>query len=204
MTLLRQITAHGGQHQEVDARTHAESFIAPMPARPKATPKKQPHSATRSKQKTKWPHRSPKPSCSNLSPKRAHGRRDTNERGPAMRPPVRCGNTPHRSRPEGVRSGPSPQREPIERPKPRSSEHRSSRTQSDPNPRASSQAPEKAASEHLWTIEETAEYLNIPVETLRHWRKNKTGPKAARMGRHLRYHPRHVQQWFEACGGAVA
>jgi DNA-binding transcriptional MerR regulator len=58
--------------------------------------------------------------------------------------------------------------------------------------------------EPLWTIEETAAFLKIPVETLRYWRKKKTGPKAARMGRCLRYHPRHVIRWFEDCGGEVA
>ncbi|GAB3236389.1 hypothetical protein GCM10027447_34690 [Glycomyces halotolerans] len=58
-------------------------------------------------------------------------------------------------------------------------------------------------SERLWSIEETAEFLSVPVETLRYWRKNKTGPRAAKLGRHLRYHPDHVRRWFEDCGGAV-
>ena len=58
--------------------------------------------------------------------------------------------------------------------------------------------------EHLWTIQDVAEYLNIPVETLRAWRKKKTGPRAARIGKHLRYHPGHVRKWFEEQGGVVA
>ncbi|WP_100447035.1 helix-turn-helix domain-containing protein [Glycomyces xiaoerkulensis] len=58
--------------------------------------------------------------------------------------------------------------------------------------------------ERLWTIEETAAYLGFPVETLRTWRKRKVGPKAAKMGRHLRYHPGHVKRWVEQCGGEVA
>ncbi|PRY54895.1 helix-turn-helix domain-containing protein [Glycomyces artemisiae] len=58
--------------------------------------------------------------------------------------------------------------------------------------------------EPLWTIEETAAFLKLPVETLRTWRKNKTGPRAARMGKHLRYSPQHVVRWFKECGGEVA
>lgn len=57
--------------------------------------------------------------------------------------------------------------------------------------------------DRLWNIEETADFLSVPVETLRTWRKNKTGPRAGKMGRHLRYHPQHVRRWFEENGGAV-
>ncbi len=57
--------------------------------------------------------------------------------------------------------------------------------------------------DRLWNIEETADFLSVPVETLRTWRKRKTGPRAARMGNHLRYHPRHVLRWFIECGGEV-
>lgn len=51
--------------------------------------------------------------------------------------------------------------------------------------------------ESLWTIDQVAVYLKIPVQTLRTWRKNKTGPKAARIGKHLRYDPRQVRRWVE-------
>ncbi|MCH7230016.1 helix-turn-helix domain-containing protein [Glycomyces sp. L485] len=51
--------------------------------------------------------------------------------------------------------------------------------------------------ESLWTIDQVAAYLKIPVHTLRTWRKRGTGPTAARIGKHLRYDPRQVRRWVE-------
>lgn len=51
--------------------------------------------------------------------------------------------------------------------------------------------------ESLWTIDQVAAYLKIPVQTLRTWRKRGTGPHAARIGKHLRYDPRQVRRWVE-------
>lgn len=62
----------------------------------------------------------------------------------------------------------------------------------------------KKNDESLWSIQEVAEYLNVPVETLRVWRKKNSGPKAGRMGKHLRYDPEHVREWFRDRGGVVA
>lgn len=50
----------------------------------------------------------------------------------------------------------------------------------------------------LWTVEEVARYLGVPVETLYRWRKERNGPPAARIGRHLRYDPADVYAWFRA------
>jgi DNA-binding transcriptional regulator YiaG len=50
--------------------------------------------------------------------------------------------------------------------------------------------------ESLWSIDQVATYLNVPVQTLRTWRKHQTGPPAARIGRHLRYDPAHVRSWI--------
>ena len=50
--------------------------------------------------------------------------------------------------------------------------------------------------EQLWTAEETAAYLQIPKATLYQWRYLGTGPKAGRVGRHLRYNPEDVRAWF--------
>ncbi len=48
----------------------------------------------------------------------------------------------------------------------------------------------------LWSVDDVAAYLRVPVETLYRWRKTKSGPPAARIGRHLRYDPADVQAWF--------
>ena len=56
--------------------------------------------------------------------------------------------------------------------------------------------------DRLWTIEETAAFLCLPVDTLRAWRRNRNsrrgeqGPPAARMGKHLRYDPADVRAWI--------
>ena len=48
----------------------------------------------------------------------------------------------------------------------------------------------------LWTVEETAQFLRVPKATLYKWRYLGTGPKAGRVGRHLRYDPADVIAWF--------
>lgn len=49
----------------------------------------------------------------------------------------------------------------------------------------------------LADIDQVAEYLNVPVKTLRHWRSTGTGPRAALLGKHLRYRWSDVDAWFE-------
>ncbi|MEU9513055.1 helix-turn-helix domain-containing protein [Micromonospora sp. NPDC048169] len=48
----------------------------------------------------------------------------------------------------------------------------------------------------LWTVDDVSAYLGVPVQTLYTWRKRRTGPPAARVGRHLRYDPDAVRDWF--------
>jgi len=50
--------------------------------------------------------------------------------------------------------------------------------------------------EPTWTIHDVSAYLRIPVGTLYQWRYRRTGPKAAKVGRHLRYHPGEVKAWL--------
>ena len=50
----------------------------------------------------------------------------------------------------------------------------------------------------LWSIKETAAYLGIPVPTMYRWRHHGSGPKAYRVGRHLRYDPAEVKRWLDA------
>jgi excisionase family DNA binding protein len=49
--------------------------------------------------------------------------------------------------------------------------------------------------DRLWTVEEAAEYLGVPVGTLYQWRYKKTGPPGRRIGKHLRYLPEDVHAW---------
>jgi excisionase family DNA binding protein len=54
--------------------------------------------------------------------------------------------------------------------------------------------------EPLWTIEDVAAYLRIPVDTLYQWRHRRTGPSAFKVGRHLRYDPADVRVWLTRQG----
>lgn len=50
----------------------------------------------------------------------------------------------------------------------------------------------------LWTVEDVSAYLGVPVETLYRWRKRRTGPPAAKVGRHLRYDPDETRAWVRS------
>ncbi len=50
--------------------------------------------------------------------------------------------------------------------------------------------------EPLWTAEELATFLGVPVATLYQWRYRRIGPRACRVGRHLRYDPADVRAWL--------
>ena len=54
----------------------------------------------------------------------------------------------------------------------------------------------RALPERLWTPDDVASYLGVPVQTLYQWRRCRTGPPARRVGRHLRYDPAAVHAWF--------
>lgn len=48
----------------------------------------------------------------------------------------------------------------------------------------------------LWTVNETAEFLGIPVSTLYYWSyRGEGGPRILRIGRSLRYNPYDVAEW---------
>jgi hypothetical protein len=48
----------------------------------------------------------------------------------------------------------------------------------------------------LWTITQVSQFLNVPVGTLYQWRYKGVGPKAFRVGRHLRYDAAVVRRWL--------
>jgi hypothetical protein len=50
--------------------------------------------------------------------------------------------------------------------------------------------------DRLWTVGEVSHFLGVPVATLYRWRYLGVGPKAGRVGRHLRYLPADVIGWF--------
>jgi excisionase family DNA binding protein len=51
--------------------------------------------------------------------------------------------------------------------------------------------------ERLWTEQETAEYLQVAVGTLRRWRAEGSGPPALRAGRTVRYRRADVDAWLQ-------
>lgn len=50
--------------------------------------------------------------------------------------------------------------------------------------------------EPLWDIEDVSAFLRVPVQTLYQWRHRRTGPRAFKVGRHLRYDPADVRSWL--------
>lgn len=48
----------------------------------------------------------------------------------------------------------------------------------------------------LMTVDEVAAYLQVPVQTLYTWRVRSKGPRAMKVGRHLRYRLADVEQWL--------
>jgi hypothetical protein len=57
--------------------------------------------------------------------------------------------------------------------------------------------PAAATSGRLWTAQDVADYLTVPLATLYQGRYLGIGPTAYRVGRHLRYEPAAVQAWLE-------
>ncbi|MFZ4296896.1 helix-turn-helix transcriptional regulator [Streptomyces cinereoruber] len=45
------------------------------------------------------------------------------------------------------------------------------------------------------TPEDIASKFKVPLETVYHWRKKRTGPPGFRAGRYVRYDPVAVQAW---------
>ena len=51
--------------------------------------------------------------------------------------------------------------------------------------------------EHLYSPEQLAQRLGIPVATLYRWNYLGTGPLPLHVGRHVRYRPNDVNDWLE-------
>ena len=50
--------------------------------------------------------------------------------------------------------------------------------------------------DRLLTVEDLAEYLNVPIATIYAWRYRGKGPKGFRVGRHLRFREGDVERWL--------
>ena len=47
------------------------------------------------------------------------------------------------------------------------------------------------------TAQEVADHYRLPLQTIYGWRYKGTGPKAIKLGRHLRYRRSDVERWAE-------
>ncbi|WP_439664139.1 helix-turn-helix transcriptional regulator [Lentzea sp. HUAS TT2] len=56
----------------------------------------------------------------------------------------------------------------------------------------------------LWSINDVADFLGIPVQTLYQWRTRKYGPPGRRIGKYVRYIPDEVRAWFDAQPNGVS
>ncbi|MFC4949968.1 helix-turn-helix transcriptional regulator [Pseudonocardia sp. GCM10023141] len=56
----------------------------------------------------------------------------------------------------------------------------------------------------LWTVQDVAEYLGVPVRTLYEWRGKGYGPQARKVGKYLRYDAALVQRWFDELSDGAA
>lgn len=61
-----------------------------------------------------------------------------------------------------------------------------------------------AAVEKLWSTQELADFLGLPVQTIYQWRKRKYGPPGRKMGRHIRYRRSEVEHWINSLDGWAA
>ena len=51
--------------------------------------------------------------------------------------------------------------------------------------------------DRLLTVEELADYLEVPVATIYAWRHRRKGPSGFRVGRYLRFRWGDVERWIE-------
>lgn len=50
----------------------------------------------------------------------------------------------------------------------------------------------------MWTVQDVADFLDVPVRTLYEWRTKDYGPEGIKVGRYLRYFAEDVYAWVEA------
>lgn len=62
----------------------------------------------------------------------------------------------------------------------------------------STQRPRGLQNDEIWSVQQVAEELQVPVKTLYAWRHQGTGPPAFRAGKYLRYMRSGVTSWIQA------
>jgi excisionase family DNA binding protein len=71
--------------------------------------------------------------------------------------------------------------------------------QHDADPSSAQPDPARAASiSALLSTEEVAAWLQVPAKTVHQWRYRGTGPRGAKVGRHVRYRRSEVERWLAA------
>ena len=65
---------------------------------------------------------------------------------------------------------------------------------------AHAEHPMAADVEPLWRISDVAKFLGVPVATLYQWRRLGSGPRAYRLGKHLRYRRFDIEAWLDEQG----
>ncbi|WP_027343887.1 helix-turn-helix domain-containing protein [Hamadaea tsunoensis] len=48
----------------------------------------------------------------------------------------------------------------------------------------------------MLTIDQLAELLQVPADTIYYWRTQGEGPRGHRIGRHVRFHEDDVREWI--------
>ncbi|MDD7939768.1 helix-turn-helix domain-containing protein [Actinomycetospora lutea] len=56
----------------------------------------------------------------------------------------------------------------------------------------------------LWTVQDLAEYLDVPVKTIYQWRCDGYGPRGRKVGRWVRFDPEDVRIWLDSLPDRVA
>ena len=49
----------------------------------------------------------------------------------------------------------------------------------------------------LWTVQDVADFLRVPVQTVYAWRARGDGPPGRRVGKYVRYRSADVIDWFQ-------
>ncbi|WP_290047470.1 helix-turn-helix transcriptional regulator [Nocardia nova] len=55
---------------------------------------------------------------------------------------------------------------------------------------------ESACDETCWDIDDVAKFFKVTPDTVREWRRHGYGPPPRKVGRHLRWVPEEVHDWF--------
>lgn len=64
--------------------------------------------------------------------------------------------------------------------------------------------PPQPANDPVLTTRQVAAYLQVEVKTVYSWRLRRLGPKAAKVGKHLRFRQSDVDEWLDAQSRAGA